>query len=129
MTGGIKQGLFLRIEEFSRRRYKLVFLVTLFLVAGSLFLGSRLKLDGDVMNLVPRNNRAVNTFREALQDFGSLDYLLVLVEAQPGQEIEELQDFADQLAANLETLPSIEYVEHRINASGPDRVFPRGRKL
>ncbi len=129
MTGGIKQGLFLWIEDFARRRYRIVFLVTLMLVAASLLLGTQLELDGDVFNLVPENNRAVNTFREAVQDFGSLDYLLVLVEAQPGQGAEELLDFADLLADHLRSLPSVEYVEHKIDMSGPFFEFFRRNQI
>ena len=129
MTGGIKRGLFLRIEDFARRRYSLVFLVTLLLVVGSLLLGSRLQLDGDVLNLVPTHNRTVNTFKEALQAFGSLDYLLVMVEAREGQGVEDLQDFADAFAANLQALPSIRYVEHRIDTSGPFFDFFRKNQI
>ena len=125
MTPRGKQGLFLRIEEFSRRRYRLVFLLTFLLVAGSLFMGSHLALDGDVLNLAPRNNRVVNTFREALQDFGSLDYLLILVEAREGQTVEDLQAFADELAEGIEAIPTISYVEHRIDTSGPFFSFFR----
>ncbi len=122
---GVKQGLFLRIEEFSRRRYGLVFLVTLLLVVVSLFLGTRLSLDGDVLNLAPRNNRIVDTFREAIEDFGSLDYLLVLVEARDGQGVEDLQAFADLLADGMCTLPSVIYVEHKIDTSSPLFAFLR----
>ncbi len=119
MKPGVKQGLFLRIEDFARRRYGLVFLVTLLLVLVSLFLGTRLSLDGDVLNLAPRHNRVVNTFREAIEDFGSLDYLLVLVEAREGQSVDELQSFADALADAMTALPTILYVEHKIDTSGP----------
>ncbi len=125
MSPGIKQGLFLRIEEFARRRYRLVFLISLLLVLLSLLLGSRLSLDGDILNLAPRNNRVVNTFREALQDFGSLDFLLVLVKAREGQTTDELQGFADVLAERLQKVPSIRYVEHKIDTSGPFFAFFR----
>jgi hypothetical protein len=125
MRPGVKQGLFLRIEDFARRRYRLVFLAALLLVLASIYLGTRLTLDGDVLNLAPRNNRVVNTFREALQDFGSLDYLLVLVSAREGQGVEDLQAFAEVLAERLQALPSIQYVEHRIDTSGPFFAFFR----
>jgi hypothetical protein len=127
--GGIKQGLFLRIEEFSRTNYRLVFLVTAVLVLVSMYLGTRLSLDGDVLNLVPRDNRVINTFREALSDFGSLDYLLLLVEARSGQTVEELQDYADVLAARLQTVSSIRYVEHKIDTAGPFFSFFRTNQI
>jgi predicted RND superfamily exporter protein len=127
--GGLKQGLFLRIEEFARLNYRLVFGVTVVLVLASAYLGTHLSLDGDVMNLVPRDNRVINTFREALRDFGSLDYLLVLAEARPGQTVEEMQDYADALAARLQSVPSIQYVEHKIDTRGPFFSFFRTNQI
>ncbi len=124
-----KQGLFLRIEEFARRRYLLVFLATALLVAVSLYLGSRLTLDGDILNLVPANNRAVNTFKEAIQDFGGLDYLLFLVEARDGQSAEDLEEYADLLAAELHKVPTIPYVEHKVDTSGPFFTFFRKNQV
>lgn len=126
---GVKQGLFLRIEELARRRYRLVFLVTIALCLLSLFLGRQLTLDGDVLNLVPRGNRVINTFREALEDFGSLDYLLLLVEARKGQTVDELQEFADLLATRLQAVPDIQYVEHKIDTSGPFFSFFRTNQI
>ncbi len=98
---GRKQGLLLRVERFSRQHYKLVFvLATLALVAGS-WLGSRLELESNVLDLIPEGNRQVDTFKAALADFGAIDYLVVLVGAQEGQSAEDLQDFADLFAENL----------------------------
>jgi uncharacterized protein len=127
--GGLKQGLFLLIEGFSRRHYRLVFMATAVLTLVSMYLGSRLTLDGDVLNLIPRDNRVINTFREALRDFGSLDYMLLLVEARPGQTVEELQDYADALAARLQAVPSIQYVEHKIDTRGPFFSFFRTNQI
>jgi len=135
---GVKQGLFLRIEEFARKRYGLVFAVTLLFVLGSILLGRRLRLDGDVMNLIPRHNRAVTTFREALQEFGSLDFLLLLVESparaseDPDDEaraVEDLQAYADLLAARLQRLPLVRYVEYKLDTSGPFFDFLRRNQM
>jgi predicted RND superfamily exporter protein len=186
MAGG-KKGLFLRIEDFARRRYGVVFAVTAVLVLASTLIGKRLRLDGDILNLVPKGNRVVNTFRQSLQDFGSLDYLLVLLEAPkrskpataaaaraaaaapaapappaatggagpadgaagPGdvmtedgfvpadsdaeeddsQAIEDLQAFADILAARLQALPSVRYVEYKLDTRGPFFDFLRRNQM
>src|SRR2546422_406940 len=105
------------------------FLATLLITLASAWLGGRLTLDGDVLNLVPRNNRVINTFREALQDFGSLDYFLLLLEARRGQTVDELQDFADHVAEELQHVPSIQYVEHKIDISGPFFSFFRTNQI
>jgi hypothetical protein len=125
----MKRGLFLRIEEFSRRHHRLVFALTALLVLGSWYLGSRLSLDGDILNLVPRDNRRIDTLREALREFGSLDMLLLLVESRQDQGAEELQEFADSLADRLRELPSLRSVEHRIDPSGPFLEFFRRNQV
>ncbi|MFQ5877672.1 MAG: RND family transporter [Acidobacteriota bacterium] len=129
MRSSVKEGLFLLIEDFARRRHRLVFLGTILVVGVCIFLGSRLTLDGDVLNLAPRNNRVVDTFRVALRDFGSLDYLLVLAEARPGQGVEDLEAFADLLAERLERLPAVRYVEHKIDTGGPFFSFFRKNQI
>ncbi len=129
LKGGMKQGLFLRIEEFSRNHFWWVFLITLLLVLGSIYLGSKLSLDGDVLSLLPKDNRPINTFKQALRDFGGLDYLLVVVEARKGQSAEDLQEFADLLSAQLQKIPAIRYVEHRIDTSGPLFGFFRRNEI
>lgn len=168
----LKKGLFLRIEDFARRRYGVVFTVTILLVLVSSLIGKRLRLDGDILNLVPKGNRVVNTFRTALADFGSLDYLLVLLEAPPRpkpgaaapatraaatpagaagndaemsedgfvpadpedeeddtRSVEELQAFADILAARLQKLPSVRYVEYKLDTRGPFFDFLRTNQM
>jgi uncharacterized protein len=129
VRGGLKYGLFLRIEEFARTHYRRVFLATLLLVLGSIYLGSKLSLDGDVLSLLPRENRPINTFRQALTDFGGLDYLLVVVEARRGQSEEDLQEYADLLSERLQKIPSIRYVEHRLDTSGPFFDFFRRNEI
>ena len=129
MKGSIKQGLFLRIERLATRNYRMVFLVTVLLVAFSILLGSRLTLDGDVLALLPKDNAAINSFRDALKDFGGLDYLLVVLEAKDGQSAEDLQEYADVLAARLQKIRGIRYVEHRLDTSGPFFDFFRRNEL
>lgn len=129
MKGSIKQGLFLRIEKYARTHYRQVFLVTLLLVAISIFLGSKLTLDGDVLALLPKDNRPINTFRNALNDFGGLDYLLVVLETKQGQTADDLQEYADLIAVRLQKIRDIRYVEHRLDTSGPFFDFFRKNEL
>ena len=78
---GSRHRLLLRVERFSRQRYKLVFLVALLAVIAASWLGSKIKIESDLLKLIPVGNVQVDTLKEALQDFGSIDYLLVLMEA------------------------------------------------
>jgi predicted RND superfamily exporter protein len=112
---GGKQRLLLRIERFSRQRYRLVFVMALLAIVAGTWLGSRLDLESDVLELIPKGNPKVDVFRDAIRVFGSIDYLLVLVEAGTETEPTDLEDFADFYAEKLrENEDLIEAVEYRL---------------
>jgi predicted RND superfamily exporter protein len=111
---GSRHRLLLRIERFSRERYKLVFLIALVAVIVASWLGSRIKIESDLLKLIPVGNVQVDTLKEALQDFGSVDYLLVLMEATGDAGPDELETFADTFAEQLKKNDElIEFVDHR----------------
>jgi len=113
---GKKQRLLLRVERFSRERPRLVFALTLALVAVALALGSNVELESDILQLLPRNNPKVSAFRDALVDFGSIDYLLVLVDGSgDAVAVDDLEDFADAFADRLRDLDGfVEQVDYRL---------------
>ena len=115
-----KQRLLLRIERFSRERHRLVFLIAGLVLVGASFLGSRLKLQSDVLELIPLGNPKVDTFRDAVRDFGTIDYLMILLEAGENEGPDELEDYADVLAEKLIADDKVEVVEYRFQ---PDELF------
>jgi predicted RND superfamily exporter protein len=116
-----KQRLLLEIERFSRRRYGLVFLVSFLSLVAASWLGSRLKLESDFLQLIPHGNRQVDTFRDALRDFGSIDYLMVLLKTEEADRIDDLEDFADLYVEKLQAMPDlVESVEYRFQ---PEKEF------
>jgi predicted RND superfamily exporter protein len=118
---GRKQRILLRIERFSRERWKLVFWTSLILFGVSTWIGSRIKIESDVLSLIPRGTRQVDTFREALHEFGSIDYLIVLLEAAKDEGPDEIEDFADLFAEKLRAHDGlVESVEYRFQ---PDARF------
>ena len=48
-----RQGLLLRLERFSRKRYKLVFFLAFLALVGGGYLGSKLDLESDILELIP----------------------------------------------------------------------------
>src|SRR5262245_2927492 len=119
-------GLFARIERFALRRYGVVFAVTAALVAVSAWVGSRLRLETDILSMVPSRNPAIDVFKRSVRHFGSLDYFLILLSApedgpvaQGGTSAEDYEESADELATRLEKLDSIEYVEYRLDETSP----------
>ena len=93
---GSKHRMLLRLERFSRQRYWIVFLAALLLAAVGTYLGSRLKIESDILDLIPKGNRQVDTFKEAVDDFGAISYLILLLEAGEGSGADELEDFPER---------------------------------
>src|SRR5882724_2717017 len=108
-----RAGLFLRIGDFAARRKGFVFLVTTLLVFVAIVLSTRLRLDTDILTLVPRGNAKVDAFKASLDDFGGIDYLPVLVESPAGRSMEDYEEFADALADRLTEIPGVQSVEYR----------------
>jgi uncharacterized protein len=109
------------LADFSRRRYRLVLAVTALVLLLSGIAISRLRLDADVLNLVPKNDPVINAYLETLREFGTFDYLMVLVEIPQDVAVDPYTEFADRLAERLVTLPEIESVDHRIEA--PEKLL------
>lgn len=111
---GSRHRLLLRVERFSRKNYRLVFLLALLAVVAGTWLGAKLDLESNILDLIPAGNRQVDTLKEALEDFGSIDYLLILLEAGEEDDADALEDFADRFADRLGGLAGlVEYVDYR----------------
>jgi predicted RND superfamily exporter protein len=75
---------------------------------------SRIRFDTEVLNLLPQDDPVVKTFREVLSEFGSLDYLLMVVRIPEGAVVDPYLQLADELAPRLEQLEEVEFVDHHI---------------
>lgn len=118
---GSKHRLLLRVERFSRGNYRLIFLLALLALLGGTWLGSKLELESNILAMIPEGNRQVDTLKSALEDFGSIDYLMVLLEGDSEEGPEDLEEFADHFAEELRGLDDmIEFVEYRFE---PDSDF------
>lgn len=89
------------------------------IVIGSLAMGLlcalslfRLRLDIDVLNMLPRGMPAFDEFHAFVADFGELNQLVVLVD---GAELPVLQSFADDMAARVAKLDTVAGVQSRID--------------
>lgn len=103
-----------RLAEFSHRRHRLVLALAGIVVAGAILLSSRLRFDTDVLHLLPQDDPQVRVFMETLEQFGSVDYLLVAVRVPQGAVMDPYQSFTDRLGRSLETLPGMETVSYRL---------------
>ncbi|MDH7501049.1 MAG: MMPL family transporter, partial [candidate division NC10 bacterium] len=94
--------------------HRLVLLLVFLSVVLSLLISSRLTIKTDILELLPQDNEKVRNFREVLQDYGSMDYLLIAIESEKGGPADEFEDFVDCFARELRSSSLIDYVEYRI---------------
>ena len=117
-----------RLALFARRRYLAIFVAFGLALAASAFLVTRLELDTDLLSLLPQDDPVVTTFRETMERFGTIDYLLVVVRIpEEEQVLAPYEAFADRLAARLEGLDEIGSVEHRLGDTEEllDELYPK----
>ncbi|MCB9652880.1 MAG: MMPL family transporter [Deltaproteobacteria bacterium] len=75
------------------------------------FFGARnLRLDADLVELLPPSFQSVRDIDKLKERFGAIGYVAVVAS---GAEPQALRQFADDLAPKLEALPDIRYVEYR----------------
>ena len=119
------------IVVWAHRRRAAVFALAAFVVLTSALGLRRLQLDADVVNLLPAEGRAITPFRAYLQEFGTLDQLLVVFTAPDGQSIADVSPAIDRWIAALRAAPEIEWVDtgtggmHALGSTtGPQRSVP-----
>ena len=103
-----------RLTGIVLRRSRTVLLVALAIVLLFGALATRLRLDPDVLNLIPRNNREVNEFRTLLKETGTLDFHVVVVEFPTGSDPETYFPLLDRIGERLETSKRVDQVMWRL---------------
>jgi predicted RND superfamily exporter protein len=78
------------------------------------WLGSRLKFDTDVLNLMPRHDPVVANFRRVLDEFGSLDTLLVAIPIRDEDHLDAALSLVDALSDELSQSPDLSHVQSRL---------------
>ena len=79
-------------------------------------LHTRIRFDTDILALLPQNEPAVESYREALTEFGSLDYLLVAVRIPEGAVLDPFQIYVDALAERLQGVELLDEVEYKLGS-------------
>ncbi len=96
-------------------RYPRTVLIGMALViVGGVLLGTRLKFETDVLNLMPRRDPVVSQFRQILEDFGSLETLLIAVPVSDEDHLEGSLALVDALAKELKQSPHLSAVQAQL---------------
>ncbi|OYV99404.1 MAG: hypothetical protein B7X11_05425, partial [Acidobacteria bacterium 37-65-4] len=112
-----------RLGQWSARHYRWVFSGVAVLMAGVvlLFILKPPHIESDILDLLPRNNKVVQDFRMAMEDFKSLDYLFVVLETKDpkAHPIDGYEEFADAFAEGLRKSGMVDGVEYRLQDYEP----------
>lgn len=96
-----------------------MFLASLLVLLASGWLASCRSVESDVLEPIPKGNAQVGTFRDASQRFGGMESLVILLEAGEEEGAEDLEDFADLLAGELEAREElVETAAYRLDLEG-----------
>jgi predicted RND superfamily exporter protein len=96
------------------RHYRAIVAASAVLSVASLLSLTRLRLDIDVLNMLPHGTPAFDDFKAFVSDFGRLDELLVLIDGAPPAD---LRRFVDALTPRLAALDTIADVHARIDTA------------
>lgn len=115
-----------RITELILHRPRVIILVALGIVVISAGIASRLRLDPDFLKLVPQNNREVNDFRDLVNETGTLDFHVIVLEFPRGAEPSDYGPLIDAIGEQLRGSSLIQSATWRIPDPFAlvDRVLP-----
>ena len=103
-----------RLSELVLRRPRAILAVALAVVVLAGLLATRIRLDPDVLNLIPENNREVNEFRDLLRETGTLDFHVVVVQFPKGADPATYGPLLDNIGTQLKASKLIESATWRI---------------
>jgi predicted RND superfamily exporter protein len=115
-----------RLTELLLSRPRAVLVVSFIVVLVSGAAAIRLRLDPDVLNLIPRGNREVNEFRHLLKETGTLDFHVIVVEFPKGSDPSTYFPLLDRIGEDLGKSERIDSVTWRLPDTFAviDRVIP-----
>ncbi len=113
-SGLLPRRLPLILVRYGRRWPRTVLVVALLTWVLAGLLATRVRIDTDLLSLVPKDNEIVSNFSTTVERFGSVDTLLAVVRLDPTKDREPVLAFTDFLAENLRDSDLINWVEYRM---------------
>jgi uncharacterized protein len=112
---------------FARRHARLIVCGAIALAIVSTALASRVSFDPNILRLLPQRSPAVRQFQRFLQDFGSLDQLYVVFDADDG--IANHAELVEAYVESLRAAPEIAAVDAQLFEPGKDWSYLGDRSL
>ena len=103
-----------RITAFVLLRPRLICVVSLIVVVLAAAATLRLHLDPDILKLVPQKNREVNEFRAVLEETGTIDHHVVVLQFPKGSDSATYGPLIDSIGDRFQRSPLIEQATWRV---------------
>jgi predicted RND superfamily exporter protein len=110
-----------RLLVAAGRKPRLFFLATFAVVGVAVAFALRLEFDPDVLHLLPKNDPAIQVYRQTLERFGTVDYFVAAVPIPEGAPLDPYVAYADRLAEEMNESGLFASVEHRLGE--PDELL------
>ncbi len=108
------------LMQLARRRRVALCAIVAAVTLATLPVVARLRIDPDVLNLLPQSGPAVRAFRTYLSVFGSFDRVYVVFETPEGESIDDYAPLVDRYAELLRREPEIARVDTQLFDPGKD---------
>ncbi|HEV8658167.1 MAG TPA: MMPL family transporter [Thermoanaerobaculia bacterium] len=106
--------LFDRLAVFVTRRPHLIFAISAITVVLAGATALRLRLDPDILKLVPQHNRVVSEFRRLLEETGTIDFHVIVVELPHGADPSTYEPLIDIIGEHFRRSPLVEQATWRL---------------
>ncbi|MBI3397770.1 MAG: MMPL family transporter [Deltaproteobacteria bacterium] len=107
------ENLLKKTSSLVFRFYKVILISASLLTFLSTLLIFRIDLKTDILDALPSKNPAIDVFVSFLNDFGSIDNLVIVLKSKD-KKIDDYLEIAESLAKRLKGSPFIEYVDYNI---------------
>jgi 1-acyl-sn-glycerol-3-phosphate acyltransferase len=114
-------AFYARLHLWLRKRRRGVLVVMLLLVATSLMINARIRLQEDILDTLPRNDQRVEDYKYALRKFRQIDRVYLDV-GITNDDPEMLVRAADEVFATLSTNAAFDKIMYRFEPAGQGKV-------
>lgn len=101
-----------KLGKFVIKKYRLVLFISFIITIISIFFISKLKMNMQFMDLLPKNDNSVIIYKKALKNFDSLDSIIVGVR---GNNKENIENFLNDIPKTLEDWNEIKNINYTQN--------------
>ncbi|MBI5047563.1 MAG: MMPL family transporter [Deltaproteobacteria bacterium] len=106
-------NLLKKISSFVFRFHQAILVSSIILTILTTALIFRIDIKTDILDALPAKNPAIDTFVNFLNDFGSMDNLIVVLKSKD-KKVDEYFELTESLSRRLKDSPLIEYVDYNI---------------